>query len=264
MSETTFTFQVERVQPGCTVPRGLKLAPARARVVVGRTTDADVVLDDVSVSRRHVEIRAAEAGFVVRALTRSGSTFVNHAPLAGDEEVVIDAPSAWVQVGRVLLHVMVAPATVPACAPITPPEAPLGGARAIVTLARGRELRVWIGGQLVHLFPSAARVLARLCETPGEVVTHDELLHAVDPEALERAGGANLAQLVTYVRDAFDHALERAWIADEDLRALVIGAAPEVAAEAEADRRGLLRALIASRRGLGYALRLPRSAIAWS
>jgi len=264
LSETTFTLQVERVQPGCAVPRGLKLAPARACIVIGRTTDADVVLDDVSVSRRHVELRAGESGFVVRGLSQSGSTFVDERPLAGDEEITVAGPSAWLQVGRVLLHVMLAPATVPVSKRMTPPEAPTRVASAVVTLARGRELRVWLGGELVHLFPSAARVLARLCETPNEVVTHDELLHAVDPESLERAGGGNLAQLVTYVRDAFDEALAKGWLVDDDLRALVIASAPETAAEAEADRRGLLRALVSSRRGLGYALRLPRAAVAWS
>lgn len=56
----------------------------RDRVLVGRDPEADVVIDNASVSRRHVEIRREEGGWVVEDLGSSNGTFV------GGEE--IDAP----------------------------------------------------------------------------------------------------------------------------------------------------------------------------
>jgi len=260
----SFILHVERIQPGCAVPVGQRIAPLLGRIVIGRSSDADVTLEDVSVSRLHLELRVTPGGFAVKSLTATGSTFVNSQALADGDEVVVDQLSAWLQIGRILMRVKVSPATLPVAAMPLPVAAP-NDSGALVTIERGKAVRVWLGGQAAHIFPSAARVLARLCEVPSALVTHEALLEAVDPDHPERAGGALMAQLVTYARDAFAEAIEHRWIDGDRLRRLVIAQAPEVTDELAGSgveaRRALLRALICNKRGLGYVLNLPPSAV---
>lgn len=257
-------MRIERVQPGCNVATG-HVVGALGTFVVGRAKDVDVSLDDATISRRHVEVRATDTGFVVRCLAQNGSTFVDEVAIGSGEEIEVASGRAWVQVGRVLLRVELAPRTIPVHDIIPVPDT--GPARQMVTalvrIRRDKIPRIFLGGRELVMFPSAARVLTRLCETPGDVVDHDTLLTAVDPDHGARAGGANLAQLVTYVRDAFLEALDAGLVAAEDLRILIIASAPDLVTELaeDVDARALLRVLIPSRRGLGYAIRLPASAI---
>lgn len=60
--------------------------------VIGRVAGAEIVIDDDSVSRRHLEIRKSATGYVVRDLGSANGTFVNgeaitEAPLANGDEV---------------------------------------------------------------------------------------------------------------------------------------------------------------------------------
>jgi len=61
---------------------------------IGRGDDADVMLDDVTVSRRHAEITRTEQGWLLRDLGSLNGTYVNRARietsvLAGGDEVQI-------------------------------------------------------------------------------------------------------------------------------------------------------------------------------
>lgn len=64
------------------------------RTLVGRADDADVLLDDVTVSRRHAEFSRGEAGWQLRDLGSLNGTYVNrklidHAVLSGGDELQI-------------------------------------------------------------------------------------------------------------------------------------------------------------------------------
>lgn len=64
------------------------------RTIAGRSVDADIFLDDVTVSRRHAEFVREGAGFVVRDIGSLNGTYVNRnridsAVLASGDEVQI-------------------------------------------------------------------------------------------------------------------------------------------------------------------------------
>ena len=46
-------------------------------VILGRASEADLVFDDISVSRRHAEITSTPLGYVVRDLGSTNGTYVN-------------------------------------------------------------------------------------------------------------------------------------------------------------------------------------------
>ncbi len=64
---------------------------------VGRHPDSDIFLDDVTVSRRHVEVERTPAGFVVRDVGSLNGTYVNHTRI--DAEATL-ANGDELQVGR--------------------------------------------------------------------------------------------------------------------------------------------------------------------
>lgn len=249
--------RVRRVQAGCTFPPGAATPPFSRRLVVGRSPEADFQLDDPSISARHVTLAPAPGGLVVENHSRNGSTFLNEDAMAPGQRVVVHSEVAWLQVGRALLEIASAPTTIPVHERLELPPAP-GSVEPLLTLrCRGLpELR--LAGRPASLYPAAARVLARLCESPGEVVAHAELRRAMDQDDLDRAGGGNVAQAVTYVRDLFARALAEGVLSPERLGELLVAAGAEVPGS---DPRALLRQLVRNVRGVGYRLDLPAAAI---
>jgi len=72
--------------------------------VIGRTTDSDLVVNDTNVSRRHVELRHAPEGFVLRDLKSTNGTKVNGARvterlLADGDEISVGNTSMWFEAG---------------------------------------------------------------------------------------------------------------------------------------------------------------------
>jgi pSer/pThr/pTyr-binding forkhead associated (FHA) protein len=63
---------------------------------VGRHPDADIFLDDVTVSRRHAELRRTDEGMLVRDLGSLNGTYVNGERV--DERLLVT--SEEVQIGR--------------------------------------------------------------------------------------------------------------------------------------------------------------------
>ncbi len=51
---------------------------------VGRHPDSDIFLDDVTVSRRHVEVEQTTKGYVVRDVGSLNGTYLNHQRIDGD------------------------------------------------------------------------------------------------------------------------------------------------------------------------------------
>ncbi len=56
---------------------GTKFAVADARVTIGRHPDSDFFLDDVTVSRRHAEVRQVDDGYVLVDVGSLNGTYVN-------------------------------------------------------------------------------------------------------------------------------------------------------------------------------------------
>jgi len=72
--------------------------------LIGRTTDSDLVVNDTNVSRRHVELRHAPEGFVLRDLKSTNGTKVNGARvterlLADGDEISVGNTSMWFEAG---------------------------------------------------------------------------------------------------------------------------------------------------------------------
>jgi hypothetical protein len=63
---------------------GSRLALTKDVTTAGRHPDSDLFLDDITVSRRHVEFRRADGGFVVRDVGSLNGTFVNRERIDGD------------------------------------------------------------------------------------------------------------------------------------------------------------------------------------
>ena len=261
----SFIIRVERVQEGCTIQPGTVSEPIAGRVLIGRSTEVDFQLNDMSVSREHLLLKTTEEGFSVQNLTRRGSTFVNTALLEGEQTREIKGESAWLQVGQILLKVTTLKETVRISQAMSLPmplleeitEGPF------IRIQLDPILRIWVGGELVSLFPSAARALTRLCRTPGEAVFQEVLLEAISPDFHLRAGGVNLPQNITYIRDLFEKLMDEDQVSEDVLRALIKASGPKGAQTAsdDKDRRGLLRALVSNVRGVGYRLNLPESCI---
>ncbi|MGE4427689.1 MAG: FHA domain-containing protein [Solirubrobacteraceae bacterium] len=75
--------------------------PLEAPVVLGRGTQADVVLDDERASRRHAEVRPDGARAVVQDLGSANGTLVDGRPLFGETFL---APGQQVQIGFTVLQ----------------------------------------------------------------------------------------------------------------------------------------------------------------
>jgi pSer/pThr/pTyr-binding forkhead associated (FHA) protein len=70
---------------------------AQGRTAIGRAVDAEIFLDDVSVSRRHAVVLVAEDEVVLRDLGSLNGTYVNRRRIEDDEALV---HGDEVQVGR--------------------------------------------------------------------------------------------------------------------------------------------------------------------
>jgi pSer/pThr/pTyr-binding forkhead associated (FHA) protein/tetratricopeptide (TPR) repeat protein len=68
---------------GLTGPWANKTWPLKAKLLVGRTPPANVVLEDDSVSRKHAEVEKTPKGVVVRDLGSANGTLVNGEPVEG-------------------------------------------------------------------------------------------------------------------------------------------------------------------------------------
>ncbi len=88
--------------------RSLKIV-AGARYVIGRSPDADLVIDDSRVSKRHAVVYSEGGGFQVRDLGSSNGTLVNgrrvdQGPLAAGDEIFIGSQVILVQDQRLDLE----------------------------------------------------------------------------------------------------------------------------------------------------------------
>ncbi len=81
---------------GVGTPQRIEVRPGQP-VVVGRAPDCEAVVADVTVSRRHAELRATERGLAVRDLGSSNGTTLNGARIATGEIT----PGDTIQFGKI-------------------------------------------------------------------------------------------------------------------------------------------------------------------
>jgi hypothetical protein len=81
---------------------------------IGRIAEMDVVIDNVSVSRRQAEIQQADDGWVVRDIGSSNGTFVNGERLTGDRPL---RPGDEIGIGKYSLFFEHVPSGTTAAAP---------------------------------------------------------------------------------------------------------------------------------------------------
>ena len=73
----------------------------------GRHPDSDIVLDDATVSRHHVEFRRENGQFLLVDLDSLNNTYVNHDPV--DSAVLVDGDE--IQIGKFRLVFLTRPTT---------------------------------------------------------------------------------------------------------------------------------------------------------
>lgn len=73
---------------------GSKFAVEKDRITLGRHPDSDIFLDDITVSRRHVEVVRRDSAYIARDVGSLNGTYVNRdrieeAPLANGDELQV-------------------------------------------------------------------------------------------------------------------------------------------------------------------------------
>lgn len=240
------TLTLTAVPDGSALAAGQRFDVPAEPCVVGRSPDADVLLADATVSRRHVRLRVLPGqGVEVVRLTSSNGVFIDDEPV-GERGMAPDG--ARLQLGGLVMVVRVRPDLLlalaeVATAPVTRPVRATPPMQWSVVWDAG-SCSVALDGVLLDLAPVPTKVLATLLEGAPEVVHRWDLEERVGP-------GTNLAQAVSVVRAA--------------LRARMTEAQREAARRAVAARLGdslteadgvdaLLRRYIANKRGHGYLI----------
>jgi len=243
MNAPTVVLRATKVPEGSAIGVGQAFPLHAHDIVVGRSVDADIVLPDRTVSRRHLRIAIADA-VTVTALTSANGTFLDRLPLEVGDAVRVPPAGAELQLGGVVFELEVLADTTPvfqpdAVASRDPVEPPL----LQITWDAG-QCEVRCGSRALGLNGVAARFLGVLAESAGQVVHHWDLQQELKT--------AHLSPLASIVRQALRGAIEEGTLPRERVVRRV---------EALTGRSGLatpdlMRGLVAVRRGHGYALNL--------
>lgn len=265
MATRELAFTVEKTRDGSSVPVGATWDTVAETVTVGRDPGVDLRLNDTTVSREHVRLISQPDAVVVENLSARSASFVNGHKLEAGERRRIDAASFHLQLGRVLVRVDAGAATTSFDEAISIVDRPelleLAGGHAWADAGAGDTLPLiaarWDAGQAhirvlgreLEIFPTAAILLATLCETPGEPVHHSDLQHAV-------GSSANLDQQVSYVRKAFRDLVDAGVLSAARIRRCVLrhtAGVTEVELHA-LDSAELMRRFVSSKRGFGFRI----------
>lgn len=157
-----------------TTPDGQRWPLDQERVVIGREEPADVVIELPQISRQHAQITRIERSFYLGDLGSRNGTFVNGAAVVGEARRLQDADQ--IVLAGVLTLVYHDPGETV--------EGPRVGRLQGVWLDQTART-VWVDARPVEPELSAAQfaLLWLLYERVGQVVTRDEIVRAVWPEA---------------------------------------------------------------------------------
>ncbi|MBN2390713.1 MAG: FHA domain-containing protein [Anaerolineae bacterium] len=154
---------------------GMRWPLGREPVTLGRAADCDIVLPERQISRYHVRIEWDADGYVLRDLGSKNGTFVNGERVRGQLYRLRDGDeislATTLQIGFVAGE-----ATLPL------EEVFLPGRLVVDENAR----RVRLGREELNppLSPAQFTLLAMLAESRGAVVTREDVIHAVWPDAV--------------------------------------------------------------------------------
>ena len=166
-------------------------------ICVGRSADADIMLEDQFASRRHAEIRHIDNAYQVHDLSSKNGVYVNGRRLA-------EGATAWIGDGSELQFASThfrfqdpsATVTAPALIAVQEP------ALRVDQTTR----RVFVDGVLLEppLSVKQFDLLWFLFQNRGRVVSKDEIAQAVWPEARGDVYDANIDRMVSRVRNRIE------------------------------------------------------------
>jgi hypothetical protein len=147
-------------------------------VTLGRAKDCDIVLPERQVSRHHARIERDASGFIVRDLGSKNGTSVNGEPVRGRPYRLRDGDEIELA-GVLQMGFVVGEATLPLA------DVPTFSDRLEINKATRQ---VCLGREILDppLSPAQYTLLTLLIDAAGGVVTRDEVIQAVWPDA---AGG---------------------------------------------------------------------------
>ncbi len=154
---------------------------------IGRSPDADVLINDPRVSRAHARIGFAGGRFVLEDLGSTNGTLLNGEPLS--------APAVLTEGDAISLAGVRAEFQVnaPTVVMSAPPAAP--GLHIDLSTHE-----VKVDGKPVKLSPKEYLFLAALRHRAGSVVAHSDLAREVWPDVAEGVSDENIHQLATRLR----------------------------------------------------------------
>lgn len=247
---------IDQVRAGAALEPGRAFRLGRSPSLAGRGESCPIWLPDSTVSREHARLTAHGLEIEVEVLPGRSSTFLNGRRLRPGESVRVPAAGAQLQLGGVLLAVKALDETVEFQERLGEADSPVTSPPLVTWSWEAGEVDVRVSGRRLDLYPAAARALAVLLEHPSESVASADIQD-------ELGSTANVEQLMSYIRAAFrqaiqSEALPQARLATEVAR---VHSGASVEELATMDPRALLRILVQSRRGFGYALNLAPDAV---
>jgi DNA-binding winged helix-turn-helix (wHTH) protein len=144
-------------------------------ITLGRAADCDIVLPERQISRYHVRIERDADGYVLRDLGSKNGTFVNGERVRGQLYRLRDGDeislATTLQIGFVAGE-----ATLPLAEIFLPGR--------LVVDEDGRRVRLGREELNPSLSPAQFTLLAMLVKSQGAVVTREDVIHAVWPDAV--------------------------------------------------------------------------------
>ena len=225
-----------------------------SEATVGRSPSCDLRLDDRTISRTHARFAVRHEQWWVENLTANNALFLNGQEVAPGSSAPLPGEPHHIQLGGALFLSWVALETQPVHEVIAL-DAPSPRAACLEVTRDGDVATVCCHGKLVKMRPSSALVLYALGVQAGQVVHRWDLLDAIGREV-------DLAQAVSGLRRALRRLIEAGDWARSEVEALIEQASTgDQASLGDLGHAALLRHLVVSRRGHGYALQAPRWSI---
>ncbi|MBX2803641.1 MAG: FHA domain-containing protein [Myxococcales bacterium] len=240
-------IRIESAPEGSPLQPGPPISVTLRTTIIGRSADADLVLMDPSVSRRHARLDLGPPA-TVEALTSSNGTFLDEVPLPAGTRQPLGEEGRRLQVGGVVLSIVPMGDTRPVLDVIRSPATP----RALLEITwDAGQCVVRCGGQPLDLPPTASQLLGHLAESPGEIVHRWDLQQEIDSQYP--------APHATAVRQALVAAAKRGLLDVDQLRAWRAEHVPD--APDTDSLEDLMLWVVRARRGHGYVLNVPAQAI---
>lgn len=169
----------------------------RELIIVGRSVDADLILDDQFASRRHVEIRCIDNAYQIRDLDSKNGVIINGRRLAPGASVWLEDGSE-IQFASTSFRFHDPSATVTAPSLIAVREPPLR--------VDPSTRQVYVDGSQLEppLSVKQFDLLWYLYQSRGRAVSKDDIAHAVWPEAEGEVYDASIDRMVSRVRSRIE------------------------------------------------------------